>query len=273
VTHDHFWNQVAAAYRRVGPPLRPSDEDAHNIEEAIRLHADAQKPMRVLLLGATPRLADTRWPDGTMMVAVDVARGFLRDVWPGDIPGRRRAVQGDWRSLPVRDAVYDVAIGDGSLNTLQYPDGMRLAARSVQRALGPKGLLVLRVFVRPDDCESPEALVHDAIAGRVETFHHFRFLLLMAMQSSARQGVAVRDVYRFWQDLGARRASLPSRPGWSHEDLQAIEPYSESSAVHTFPTLSECREVLSDHFEPIAIRPASYVLGDRCPIIVWRSRS
>lgn len=271
--HDQFWNQVAAAYRRVGPPLRPSDEDAQNIEEAIRFHAaDAQKPMRVLLLGATPRLAETRWPEGTMMVAIDVARGFLRHVWPGDIPRRRRAVQGDWRSLPVRDAAYDVAIGDGSLNTLRYPDGMRIAARSVQRALGPNGLLALRVFVRPDDCESPEELLRDATAGRVETFHQFRFRLLIAMQRSAPEGVAVRDVYRFWHDV-ARTAALPATLGWSHEDLQAIEPYRESRAVHTFPTLSECREVLSDQFEAIAVRPASYVLGDRCPIIVWRSRS
>jgi hypothetical protein len=66
---------------------------------------------------------------------------------------------------------------------------------------------------------------------------------------------------------------LPATPGWSREDIQTIEPYRESPAVHTFLTLTEWRAVLSDRFEQMAVRPASYILGDRCPIIVWRSRS
>ena len=244
------------------------------MEAAIRAHAAATPTStRVLLLGATPRLADMQWPDGSMMLAVDSSRAFVRDVWPGDIPGRRGAVQADWRSLPVRDAACDVAVGDGSLNCLRYPDGIRVAAGAVQRALGRHGLLALRVFVRPDVCESPEELVQDVAAGRVETFHQFRFRLLIAMQRSAHEGVAVRDVHRFWRDLASREGALPATAGWRREDLQAIEPYRESSAVHTFPTLSEWRAVLADRFEQIAVRPASYVLGDRCPIIVWRSRS
>ena len=244
------------------------------MEEAIRVHAGASpKSTRVLLLGATPRLANMRWPDGTMMLAVDSAMAFVRDVWPGDIPDRRRAVQGDWRALPVRDAAYDVVIGDGSLNCVRYPDGIRVAAEAVQRALGRHGLLALRLFVRPDICESPQELVQDVAAGRVETFNQFRFRLLMAMQRSVEEGVAVRDVHRFWQDLASRKDSVPTTPGWSGEDLQAIEPYRESPVVHTFPTLNEWRAVLSDRFEQLAVLPASYVLGDRCPIIVWRSRS
>jgi len=272
VNHDQFWNTIAAAYRRIGPPLLPSEEDARNIGDAVRLYA-AAAPKRILLLGATPRLADIHWPDGAILLAVDAARAFVRDVWPGDIQGRRRAVQGDWRSLPVRDAAFDAAIGDGSLNCLRYPDGMRLGARSVKRALGPRGLLALRVYVRPDACESPEDLVEGAIAGQVETFHQFRFRLQMAMQQRAQNGVAVRDVHRFWRAVVARNRPLPATPGWGHEDLQAIEPYRESDAVHTFPTLSDWREVLVDQFEPIAVRPAAYVLGDRCPVIVWRSRT
>lgn len=269
-----FWNAVAATYRRAGSPLLPSEEDARSMEEAIRVHAGASpKATRVLLLGATPRLADMQWPDGSMMLAVDSSMAFVRDVWPGDIPGRRRAVQADWRSLPVADAAYDVAVGDGSLNCVRYPDGIRAAAAAVQRALGRHGLLALRVYVRPDNCESPEELVRDVAAGRVETFNQFRFRLLMAMQRTVEEGVAVKDVHRFWQDLASRTDFVKTKPGWSGEDLQAIEPYRESPAVHTFPTLAEWRAVLSDRFEQIAVRPASYVLGDRCPIIVWRSRS
>src|SRR5688500_12429704 len=115
-----FWSAVANTYWRAGSPLLPSAEDVRSLEEAIRAHAGAStKPARVLLLGATPRLAEMRWPGGMTMLAVDSSMAFVRDVWPGDIPGRRRAVQGDWRSLPVRDAAYDVVVGDGSLNCVR----------------------------------------------------------------------------------------------------------------------------------------------------------
>jgi SAM-dependent methyltransferase len=241
--------------------------------DAIRLHGEASaRPTRVLLLGVTPRLADMQWGNGTTMLAVDASWDFLRGVWPGDIPGRRRAVQANWRALPIRDAACDVAIGDGSLNVLPYPDGLRAGAGAVRQALGPRGLLVVRLYVRPDDCESPEQLAQEVAAHRVETFHQFRFRLLMAMQRSARDGVAVRDVYQFWHDLGLQNLH-PTTPGWSREDVEAIEPYRHSPTVHFFPALHEWRAALSDLYEELEVRPASYALGDRCPVIVLRSRS
>jgi SAM-dependent methyltransferase len=267
-----FWNDVAAGYNRMGPPLLPSEEDVRSMQDSIRVHA-AGRPARVLQLGATPRLAEIQWPNGTTVLAVDSAYEVVRLVWPGDIPGRRRAVQGDWRQLPVRDASYDVALGDGSLNCVRYPDGIRAAAEAVRRALGPGGLLVVRTYVRPDGCESPEDLARDVAAGRVATFNQFRFRMQMAVQRSVEEGAAVRDVHRYWHELGLNADALAGRPGWSHEDLLAIEPYRHSSAVHVFPSLGEWRAVLSDQFEELALRPASYVLGDRCPIMVLRSRA
>src|SRR5262245_61791939 len=104
----------------MGSPLGPSDEDVRSMQDAIRLHTGAApKPTRVLLLGATPRLAEMQWPDGTMLLAVDASRDVVRGLWPGNVPGRRRVVQADWRCLPVRDAACDLAVGDGSLNCLR----------------------------------------------------------------------------------------------------------------------------------------------------------
>jgi SAM-dependent methyltransferase len=182
-------------------------------------------------------------------------------------------VQADWRSLPARDAAYDLAVGDGSFNCLPYPDGIRAAALAVKRALGPDGLLVMRLYVRPDPCESAEELVQELHAKRVETFHQFKFRLLMAIQQSAEDGIMVSDVHRYWHALGLPVDSLPATPGWSPEAVQTIEAYRGSSTVHVFPSLREWRAVLCDLFEEIAVSPASYALGDRCPLIALRPLS
>jgi SAM-dependent methyltransferase len=274
VSEHHYWNTVAAAYRQIGPPLMPSDEDARRMEDAIRVHARVDpNRTRALLLGVTPLLADMCWPGGTTLLAVDASMPFVREVWPGDIAGRRYAVQGDWRRLPAREAAYDLAVGDGSFTCLPYPDGIRAAALAVKRALAPGGLLVMRFFVRPDPCESARDLLQDLAANRVATFHQFKYRLLMAMQRSVEDGIAVSDVHRYWHELGLPPDSLPATPGWSRTDVQTIEAYRGSSTVHTFPSLREWRAVMSDAFEEVANQPASYVLGDRCPVIVWRPRS
>ena len=269
----HFWNTAAAVYRQIGPPLMPSDEDARRVQDAIRVHASAKpEGTRALLLGVTPLLADMRWPDGTMLLAVDSSMPFLRTVWPGDIPGRRHAVLADWRWLPVRDAAYDFVVGDGSFNCVPYPDGLRALVLAVKRALGPDGLLVMRLYMRPDPCESAEQLLQEVAANQVGTFHQFKFRLLMAMQRSVEDGIAVRDVHRYWHALELRSDSLPATPGWSREAVQTIEAYRGSSSVHIFPSLCEWRAVTSDLFDEIAIQPGSYVLGERCPVIALRPR-
>jgi SAM-dependent methyltransferase len=272
VYQSEFWDAVAAGYRRIGPPLMPTDEDATRFEDAIRTHGTRAARPRALLLGVTPLLANLRWSDPTMLLAVDASMPFLRAVWPGDVRGRRGAVRGDWRRLPVRDASYDIAVGDGSFNCLPYPAGIRDAAAAVKRALDPDGVLVMRLFVRPDPCESPEALVEELNAHRVGTFHQFKFRLLMALQRTVHDGIVVSDVYRYWHALGRRSESRPPTSGWSAADVETIENYRGSSTVHVFPTLTEWRAVLCEAFEEIAIQPASYVLGDRCPVIALRAR-
>jgi SAM-dependent methyltransferase len=200
-------------YLRIGYPFRPQDEDARCVGEAVRAHA-RHTPTRASCCWARRRmLADMPWPDGSTVIAVDSSPAILRTIWPGNIPARRQAVQGDWRSLPVRDGACDLAIGDGSFNCLEYPGGMQAAASALKRTLHPDGLLVLRLFMRPDVCESPEELVRAAGAGGIETVHQFTFRLLMALQRRVHDGIAVRDVYRYWNDAGLREDALPAIPG------------------------------------------------------------
>ena len=228
--------------------------------------------LRGLLLGVTPAIAKMRWPRASSLLAMDSSAAMVQAVWPGNIPHRRWAVCGNWLDLPLRQGSLQVVIGDGSLNCLRYPDGFRSLAETISRVLADQGAFVVRYYVQPHKRESPEDVFADALSGTIPTFHHFKFRLLMATQQSARQGVAVKEVFDLWANRKLDQHLMNSRPGWTKQDVDMIQLYHDSDAVHTFPTLCEGRDVLREFFEEVSVSTPSYYSGDRCLTLVMRPR-
>ncbi len=265
-----YWASLAKAYESLGPPLRPAREDVAQLEAvAAGLAAkNAGARVRVLMLGVTRDLAAACWPASALVLAVDSSTAMVAGVWPSDIPGRRLAVCGDWLRLPCRESGFHLAVGDGSANCVRYPGALQTVARALRGALCPNGIAALRCYVQPDEQESPDAVLEEMYRGAIPTFCHLKFRLLMALQPSARQGVAVADVYRFW----ASRSVDVSRTGWPAREVETIELYKDKDTVHTFPTMTEFREVFSECFEEVSVLTPSYSLGERCPTLVLRPR-
>jgi len=226
-----------------------------------------------LLLGVTAGIANMRWPEESALIAVDNSFEMARTVWPGNIPSKRRAVCGDWLSLPQAHASCDVVIGDGSMNCVRYPDGFRALARSVRSILRPDGVLLLRSFVRLEDNDSIEQVFTDLLQCKFPTVNHFKFLLLMAMQRSTQEGIVVDDVYREWVRRKINKDELIAITGWEKQSIRSIEVYAGQDVVHTFPTVSELRSVLGEFFDEVSISTPSYFLGDRCPSFILAPRS
>jgi len=270
---DPYWARIAALYAQMRPPLRPSGEDIRFYEETVGAYAlrHPKQANRALLLGVTPDIAAMRWPLSFSLLGIDHSNEMVKGVWPGNVPGRRWAVNGNWLSLPKRPSSCDIVIGDGSMNCLRYPDDQRAFAGSVRGVLKREGIFILRCFTQPVQQERPDQVLEDAMRGEIPTFTQFRFRLLMAMQPSTRAGVAVNDAYRFWTSHGARESLLLSRTDWESE-LDYIEVYRDGGAVHTFPTLAEFRAKLSEFFDEISVSFPTYYAGDRCPRLVLTPR-
>jgi hypothetical protein len=269
-----YWDHVAPSFSVLGPPLKPSPEDVQFVEKAVA-HWSSSNPgkrLRALLLGVTAEIATMRWPEESALIAVDNSFAMARTVWPGNIPSKRRAVCGDWLALPQAPASCDVVIGDGSMNCVRYPEGFRALARSVRSVLRPDGALLLRSFVRPTAKDSLEQVFTDLFQGKFPTVNHFKFQLLMAMQRTTEQGVAVEDVYREWVRRTINEDDLVTITGWEKRALRSIELYEGQDVVHTFPTLSELRTVLGEFFHEVSISTPAYLLGDRCPSFVLTPR-
>jgi SAM-dependent methyltransferase len=263
-----YWTELARGYDLLGPPLKPSSDDVRAIQSAVARGAPGGE-LRALMLGVTPALAGMRWPEGCSLVAADASFAMVQSVFPWRLGRRREAICADWRGLPFRSGSCDVVVGDGSLNCLPYPAGYRALATEVSRLLTRRGTFVARCYIQPDERESPEAVA--AAVGAMPSFHHYKFRLMMALQRTAREGIAVDEVYRFWASHIGRHA-IPAGPGWEPEVVQTIERYRGTETVHTFPTLAELRAALHGVFDEAGLSVPSYPLGERCPTLVWRPR-
>jgi SAM-dependent methyltransferase len=226
-----------------------------------------------LILGVTPELAEMRWPEQCSLLAVDQSVVMARTVWPGNILSKRWAVCGDWMDLPLRKSSIAIVVGDGSMNCVKYPEGIRELAGKVRDVLRDDGLLLLRCFVQPNCQELPEEIFSDLSQSKIPSVNHFKLRLLMALQYSAEEGIAVNDVYDRWAARGIDEECLMARTGWERSAVKVLEYYKGQNAVHTFPTLGEFRSVLHEFFDEVAFSAPSYALGDRCLRFVLQPRS
>jgi hypothetical protein len=265
------WDKVGKSYRHTGSPLRPCYEDTKFVEEAVsRLcNPSLEDATRLLLFGVTPEISQILWPRTTQLLAVDQSDVMLRSVWPGNIKGSRWAVQGNWMNLPVADGSCDVIIGDGCFNCLDYPDSYRAVAASSHAALGPRGILITRVYVQPEEAETPANVFRALKAGEIGSFHAFKWRLAMALQENTQLGLRVSDIWRSWASADIGQDALTAMTGWPKEVVSTIEYYQDSEERYSFPTLAEFQAAISDYFKQVRLHFPAYELGEQCPMLVF----
>jgi SAM-dependent methyltransferase len=263
---DH-WNAQARQWRHIGAPLRPSPPDVADAESAVReLAQGAAQPLRAALLGVTPELAGMDWPRDTRLLAVDRCRGMIAGVWPAP-PMQAWAVRGDWSRLPCESASLDAVVGDGCYTLLPYPQVYSAVTAEVARVLRPGGLFWIRLFVRPETPEPADAVFADLRAGRIGSFHAFKWRLAMALHGTLAEGVPIGQVHARWQREAIDIPALAARTGWSQDSIRTIEAYRDSPTRYHFATLAEARAHLAAHFSETGCRQYDYELGERCPVL------
>jgi SAM-dependent methyltransferase len=268
---DH-WPLHARNWARVGPPLRPCAEDIALTERTIATWQDGRgaRPVRGLVLGATPELVGMTWPEGASVLAVDRERAMLDALF---VPGRgRAAVTGDWLALPLDAGTIEIVVGDGCLTLFAFPGTYAAFAAELARVLTPEGLLLLRLFVAPDRPEPLAAIARSlASPDPGDTFDALKWRIAMAIQPASRT-VRVADIRAAFDELVPDRAALAARTGWRRDVIDHIDVYRDSSATYSFPTLDETRAALAPALVERACHVPTYPLGDRCPTLVLARR-
>lgn len=268
---DH-WGQHALQWSRIGPPLRPAPQDIGFLQEVVADWALRAKNVetRALLLGVTPEVIDMAWPRPTRLVAVDRSLPMIRHVWSLHSHNEAQAVCADWRSMPLPDRSCHIAIGDGCLSLLDFPNGYHAALNSIRHVLDPEGLFVMRFFVRPSTAENPAQVFKDLEAGRIGNFHVFKWRLAMALHPDTGQGVRLGDIWDAWNAAVPAPEKLAAKLGWPLGSIATIQVYRGVDTRYTFPTLEEVRDIVGTYFAEQTCHFPTYELGDRCPTLSFR---
>ena len=267
------WNDIAYHWDKWGPPLRPCPEDlqiiGHALAQAWPGAHDGTK--RVFLCGVTPEIATMAWPFPIDLTAMDHSESMVRVVWPGDVPGVRRAAVGSWLTPCVEGGSQDVVIGDGGFGFFDFPAGQRGLLAVLRRLIKPGGLFLYRLYAQAPRRESVSEVLAAARANTIGNFHAFKWRVAMALQANGTAGVRVHDVWKTWTEAGIDPASL-AQPGWSDDAVETIRFYRDQPGRLYFPTLAEFRQLLGEFFQDtdIDVRVPQYELGDRCPWVVAR---
>lgn len=265
------WDAHARQWRWIGPPLRPAAEDVRIAEDALgRWHEETGRAdPRALLLGVTPEIVAMGWPAGTRLTAVDHAYAMIRSVWAG-APLGYPAICATWQRLPLAGGSHDAVLGDGCFTCLVGRRAFEAAIAAVRDVLRADGIFVMRFFTRPDRAEAPARVVDDLRAGRIGSFHAFKWRLAMALHGGLDEGVRLADVWEAWRDAVPDPAALAARLGWPLPALLTIDAYRGVQSRYTFPTLAETRALLAACFSERACHVPRYELGERCPTLVLR---
>jgi len=271
VEQTEVWARHARQWARVGPPLRPSADDEVLLSRVVETWP-RNRAHTVLLLGVTPEVAHAPWPSRTRLVAIDHSFAMIKAIWAGAATNPAFAVCADWRSLPVAKGACDLIVGDGSLNVFARGAEHHALARALREAIAPDGRLVLRLFVRPDRAEPVETVIADLVAGRIRSFHAFKWRLAMAVHGDHGDGVRLADIWRAWHDAVPDPAALADRLGWSRDVVGTIDAYRDSPTRYTFPTHAEIAAALAPLFKEIERLVPPYEIGDRCPSFIFAPR-
>jgi SAM-dependent methyltransferase len=271
ITH---WNDVARRWALYSSPLRPCAADLDIFTRYLEAYSSVPgtRPPRALILGVTPEIAEMRWPAGTHVTGIDRSAEMVAHIWPGDVPGLREARCADWFSLTPAGGRFDYIVGDGSLNTVAFPDALRQLLVTLARVASDGAVLVTRTFTRPLRAEQPMEVVAAAARGTISCFHAFKFRLAMALQTRVETGVRLDDVWQFWTGLQFDTAALADRPGWEPAVVETIELYRGKDVRLYFPTIVEVTEALAaSGWTPRAQQVQDYEMGDRCALVAATS--
>ncbi len=269
---ERYWEAIATRWDDLRPPRRPAPEDVALFQDAVgeALRTSRRAESVALLLGVTPEIATMGWPTGARLFALDSSPAMIRNVWPATEVPEATVVRGDWRTMPFRDAVCDIVLGDASIAGQPYPEPFLKVKGEVRRVLREGGVLATRAFTRPERKEPLEAIFADLRDGRIGTLDFLRWRLAAALHGDRATGTRMADIWDAWETGAPDADELMKSLGWPPGSARVMANLRGGQAVLHFPTLSELRESLSPDFEEIACEFPGYEDGDRYPTLVFR---
>ena len=261
------WERFSRDRSLYDPPLPPCSEDLAYVWEAAGEWIRGRGAPRVLLLGVTPELCSLPWPNGTDLLAVDHSQVAIDTLWPGPRDAVQRA---DWCSMDLPEGSRDIALCDGGLHLLDYPQGQQKLVRLLHDVLSHEGVCILRLFVLPPQPESPESVLHALLDGNIGNLSILKMRLFMSMHTDPEEGVELGRVYDTLFTAIPDFEQLALTIGWPAERTAVIHNYMGLKTRFHLLTLEQTIDLfcgVPDRFRVHRVMTPCYELGQRCPTV------
>ena len=264
------WQINSRKWDQIGPPLHPSAQDTAFLTEAISSWASDNGAPRALILGVTQQLYHMPWPKGADVLAVDHTQEMIDNVWPGP---RNAAICAEWTDMPLETGSRDIALCDGGISLLDYPQQHHQFVHELHRVIAPDGLCMFRLFAVPEERESFDKVFQDLLDGKIPDINQLKLRLWMAIYKDITQNLQIKQVWEVFHQAVPDLNSLASQIGWPLEPLLTIKAYQNYQTRCVFPSVDEVRQLFCDNpggFRFEAVKVPTYELGECCPTVVFR---
>jgi ubiquinone/menaquinone biosynthesis C-methylase UbiE len=157
------WKQIAYMWKTYFTvPSRISPQEVKQYRNWLKKINKNKKPLKGLVLGATPELRDALVDFGYSVYSIDInldmflaMEELLKNKNPNEV-----LLKTNWLNSPLKDNYFDVIVGDAVLPNIPWEERKPLLSE-VKRLLKPKGIFITRAFCVPD--KKPFANVEEVL--------------------------------------------------------------------------------------------------------------
>lgn len=147
------WQQVAYMWKNYFTvPSRISVEEAAKYKEWLKEINKNKRPLKGLVLGATPELRDAMSDLGYRLFSIDINLDMflaMDELCKSKDPNEV-LIKANWLDNPLPDKYFDVIAGDAVLPNIPFGERRHLLSE-VKRLLKPRGAFLTRSFLVPDE--------------------------------------------------------------------------------------------------------------------------
>ncbi|NDE82843.1 MAG: class I SAM-dependent methyltransferase [Chlamydiia bacterium] len=264
----NVWNDhVNIMKHRGGYPLKPPSQaiDAFFQEATSRINPETEA-QTIVLLGVTPEIVSLPWPKNVTIKAFDQSQEMIDAIWEPNASIQSNIEKYYWQSLPLENESADLILGDGCTTQMADEGEYEKLFFEMDRILKPSGAFLMRCFIQPAVRESFEQIIESAYGKEIQYFGSLKWRVAMAAMKDDESSIAVKEIFKTFNQLFPDRNSLSMITGWSKEVIDGIDAYKTSSSIYSFPTLEDLIATFNKFFMVTTVNTQAYELSDRCPI-------
>jgi SAM-dependent methyltransferase len=142
----YMWNNYFTV------PSRISDEEVKKYREWLREINKTKKPLKALVLGATPELRDALADLGYEISSIDINKDMFlaMDQLLKNKDPKEKLIIGNWLENKLPNDFFDVVVGDAVLPNIPWSERLNLL-KKIKNLLKPNGVFLSRSFCVPEN--------------------------------------------------------------------------------------------------------------------------